>query len=122
MNEKGYDGILTYVTVHGGITFAEQDNKGMVYGFDCRHCDDGKNPEKFNDMDWMRNECKRMAASIHIAAQYEKQYLDAGDDNEKKAELLDHFYSHIKDHGMPGFNTDEGWNFGTAINLMGGDL
>ena len=41
VREMGYNGILTYVPVHGGITFADSGKDGsMVYGFDCGHCDD----------------------------------------------------------------------------------
>ena len=93
----------------------------MVYEFDCRHAGDDQKLEQLNDMDWLRHECKRLAKGIQIAAQYEEQYL-AAKDNDTKAELLDHFYKHVQDHGLPAWNTDEGWNFGVGIKLLGGDL
>lgn len=121
VQEKGYDGILTYVPVHGGITYAEEDDKGMVYGFDCAHFGDEDNP-KLNDLQWMRAECRRLARGILIAADYEPQYLQGDGDNEQLLELLQHFYNHVQDHGLPGFDTEEGWNLGVAIKLMGGNL
>src|SRR6266508_266130 len=36
-------GLLTYLPVHGGITFNARGPEGqMVYGFDCGHCHDLK--------------------------------------------------------------------------------
>jgi hypothetical protein len=43
VREVGYKGILTYVPVHGGITYANEDEDGMVYGFDCAHAGDEGN-------------------------------------------------------------------------------
>jgi len=74
--EKGYQGILTYVPVHGGITLAEPDGKivfpwatnsllwpfytflkpcqGMIYGFDTGHCDSEKYPRA--DKAWIKRQ------------------------------------------------------------------
>ena len=38
VKEEGYDAILLYVPVHGGITYAEQStDRSIVYRFDCAH-------------------------------------------------------------------------------------
>lgn len=71
--EQGYDGILTYVPVHGGITFADQFDEGMVYGFDTGHCDSDKVPR--TDVEWVKKQIRLMIAGIKEAAKVEKQYL-----------------------------------------------
>ena len=61
--ETGYDGILTYVPVHGGITFAcEQKDGTMVYGFDTLHFDSHEKPR--TDKNWVKGQIKVMLAGI----------------------------------------------------------
>ena len=37
---------LQYLAVHGGLTYCEHHpSAGTVFGFDCSHCDDDKNPD-----------------------------------------------------------------------------
>jgi len=52
VKERTYHGILTYVPVHGGITYADQKDGGMVYGFDCGHAGDEERPET-KDPEWV---------------------------------------------------------------------
>jgi len=63
VKEKEYGGILTYVPVHGGITYAKESEDGsIVYGFDCAHCDDWSliNPD---GKKWTIEEVKREAGA-----------------------------------------------------------
>jgi hypothetical protein len=121
VQEPGYSGIMTYVWVHGGLTFAEQDDRGMVYGFDCNHGGDHEHRDKYNDLEWMRRECVRMAKGIQIAAEYEALYLQADGETRDRAELLDRMHAHFKDQGLADPD-DDGFNFGVMINLLSGDL
>jgi len=113
--ETGYRGILTYVPVHGGITYANEDATDctMVYGFDCGHFDDEKNP-LLRDLDWLSAECERMAEWISEAARFEERYLLART-NEEKAKVLDGYYKKIG-QAIPRDN------FGINLNLLGGSL
>lgn len=117
--EQRYNGILTYVPVHGGITYADEDDDGsMVYGFDCGHADDDKNPQ-MRDKEWLRGECQRMAQAISIAAAYEDDYLLAPS-NEIKADVIDQYHQRLAEEGIE-FDLHD--NFGALINVMfGGNL
>lgn len=61
VKEKAHGGILTYVPVHGGISWAKPSPDGSwVYGFDCGHIDDREDclnsGDKF-DADLFRRQC-----------------------------------------------------------------
>lgn len=114
--EESYKGILTYVPVHGGITYAEENKDGMVYGFDCNHAYDASNPS-LKDMDWLKAECHRMAKCISIAAAHEEEYLAASD--EGKADVIDAYHARLKEENIEFVFTD---NFGAMINVLFGEL
>ena len=112
----GYDGILTYVPVHGGITYSgERKDGSMVYGFDCAHAGDESNP-RLHEKDWLIPECERMAKGILAAAKVEDEYLLAEGDNEKRAEIIQKYHD---DLGVE-FNVKD--NFGAMINLLCGSI
>jgi len=114
VREDGYGGILTYVPVHGGITFSHEDVDGkMTYGFDCAHVDDELRPELM-DAAWLRAESEKMARCIEIAAKHEEAYLLART-REKKAEVLGVFENEVG--GIP-----VGDNFGAMIKILSGAL
>lgn len=114
MRETGYNGILTYVPVHGGLTYAKEDKEGsIVYGFDCAHAGDETNPA-VKDMNWLIEQCKLMARAIKIAKKYEDRYLKALT-NKGKARILD---TMIEEIGIPIGNN----NFGVNLNLLSGEL
>jgi hypothetical protein len=115
VREEGYDGVLTYAPVHGGLTYARSDEGGMVYGFDCAHAGDNEDP-KTSDVEWVRAECERMGAAVRAAAEIEEAYLLASG-NEEKAKVLDPYRQRMRDAGC-----DEGFNMGAAIAMMGGSL
>jgi len=110
--EDGYDGILTYVPVHGGITYAAEDEDGgMVYGFDSLHCDSAQFPR--TDPSWVEGECRKMIVGIRKAAEVEKKYLRCVSIG-GKAKHADAVRSCCGD--PPPFN------FGELINIMSGKV
>jgi len=116
VQEEDYEGILTYVPVHGGITYASnQAEEGMVYGFDCAHSGDEYNTTML-DTEWLTAECEAMARAIKVAAVYEQEYLNAKGDNKRCAEILDSYQETL------GRDLDVSDNFGAMINLMTGRL
>jgi hypothetical protein len=122
VREQGYDGILTYVPVHGGITYANADGKGMVYGFDCAHLGDepdGDNWEQVNNYEWMRGECERMGMGVLLAATVEARYLLAPS-SEEKGEIIDEYHRACALWGGGDFELTE--NFGAMLRVLGGDL
>jgi hypothetical protein len=109
----GFHGIYTYVPVHGGITFFQEWADGSVtYGFDTAHAYSGAAP--IFDIDWIKFETESMGRSIRIAARFERYYLAAGDDNTKKARVLDRMGKFLP--------LEITGNFGTMLNLLTGEL
>ena len=116
--EEGYVGILTYVPVHGGITYAsEGKDKSMTYGFDCMHSGDDKNPNCKN-IEWVKAEAERMALAIQVAVNYEERYL-LGKTSEEKAEVIQEMHDELATKGIDFVLTD---NFGAMIGVMCGSL
>jgi hypothetical protein len=117
--EQGYDGLLTYVPVHGGITYAIEDEDGsMVYGFDCAHAGD-KEDSKYSDETWLRLECERMAIAIMATVDFEKDYLHAKS-NEDKANIIDAYHEKVSEACDIDFDIQD--NFGSMIRAMMGSL
>lgn len=115
VKEDGYYGILTYVPVHGGITYAgEHADGGFVYGFDCAHAGDNQNPDTW-DMEWLQAQCVLMKRSIELAAKYEDEYL-ANESNDYRSELIARYHAEL------GASFDVRDNFGAMINVLFGQL
>jgi len=108
--EESYNGILIYVPVHGGITYAEQCSLGMVYGFDTAHCDSKDYP--INDHEWIKGQIKVMLKGILKAAEVERLYLRCKT-NSGKAKHANKVLAIAPD--MPH-------NMGVNINLLCGRL
>jgi len=110
----GREGIYTYVPVHGGITFFQEWADGSVtYGFDCGHLWSHESPIK--ELGWVRLETESMARGIQIAGRFERFYLNAGDDNEKKARVLGRMGKFLPVEDIRS-------NLGIVINLLKGEL
>lgn len=92
--EEGYCGIATYVPVHGGITYAREDDTGIVYGFDTLHCDSEKEPR--TDKEWIKKQIKLMLLGILEAKKVEKKYLTSKS-NKVKAKLCQQVLNIDKD-------------------------
>ena len=57
------DDAVHEVDVHGGITYGYDDLESVEFGFDCCHADD-ENSSYLKDIDWLTQECERMAHNI----------------------------------------------------------
>ena len=110
--EYGYGGILTYVPVHGGITYMAQKPLGMIYGFDTAHSDSEEYPR--TDKEWIKKQCEKMIKGIKMAAKVEKKYLLAKT-NEEKSKYVDQ----VLNTDTEGVNK---YNFGIGINVLSGQL
>lgn len=100
VREKGYGGILTYVPVHGGITYAEESEDGsIVYGFDCAHNGDWSETFPYGHK-WMleevEKEVEKMATAIQVIAKYERRYL-RNISNKGKAKVIDEYHKELKE-------------------------
>lgn len=117
--EQGYYGLLTYVPIHGGITYARETKEGkMVYGFDCGHAGD-ETDQRCTDELWLTHEIETMALAILIAAKYEEAYLLA-EDNEAKGTVIEAFLDKTVDVLERDLVPTD--NFGVMINLLCGRL
>jgi len=123
VKEKEYGGILTYVPVHGGITYAKESEDGsMVYGFDCAHAGDFSETFPYGKkwtIEEVEKETEKMAIGIEIAKKYEKRYLQSYT-QKGKAKVIDEFHKELAEkHGIT-FKLQD--NFGAMLNLLGRDL
>ena len=118
VKEQGYNGFLEYVPVHGGITYAGEDEDGMVYGFDCAHAGDEREPRCWN-MAWLKAECEKMAAGILAVVPFEPRYLLAAS-NEDRAKIIDEYHEHMEREYEARFDLRD--NFGAMLNALSGSL
>ena len=107
-----YDGIMAYVPVHGGLTYAHRDDDGsVVFGFDCAHY----NSEQFpiNDEGWLKQECRDMVDGILAAIAVCKQYEEEPNDDKRAtiAQAVVDASSQPKEIGFSGL-----------LQLMGGKV
>lgn len=109
--EVYYNGILTYVPVHGGITFCNHEPDGeVVYGFDTLHHDSRDFPR--TDPEWIKEQISVMIKGILKAAKVESKYL-AAKTNKGKAK-----YAQMVQDIQP----EQSHNFGVSINLLSGKI
>jgi hypothetical protein len=108
--ETGYNGLLEYIPVHGGITFAHEYEDGMVYGFDTAHCDSEEKPR--DNVEWIKGQIAIMTKGVKLAAELEPKYLLART-NEEKQPICQQIIE---------LNPDDWKNFGVMINLLSGEL
>lgn len=112
LKEISYNGIATYISVHGGITYAHQENdESFTYGFDSSHCDSNKYPNK--DVNWIKEQIKIIRDGISLCQSLEDEYLISEGDNEKRAEIC---------QKVLDINENMERSFGVNIKLLGGNL
>lgn len=116
--ERGYHGILSYVPVHGGITYANHDRLVSVYGFDTAHANDEQNPLVKN-IEWVEYQAWLMGKSIALASLYELDYLRS-ECPYFRARIIDKYHAKIRKLTSQPFVI--GNNFAAMINLMCGRL
>ena len=86
-----HDRVEYMIPVHGGITYGEHSKDGtVVYGFDCAHAGDEERPET-RDMEWLKDECRRMARGLEIIGEYTRriQLAETWSDQEKIMEEIE---------------------------------
>ena len=110
VRENNYSGILTYVPVHGGITYTEHDKLGSVYGFDTKHCDSEDFP--IRDKKWIKKQIKIMLKGILKAKEVEAKYLKCLT-NKGKAKYV----QQVSNIAPKQWN-----NIGINLNLLAGKL
>jgi len=110
VREYGYNGILSYVPVHGGITYADESNIGMVYGFDTAHHNSHEFPR--DDNHWIKGQIEIMLKGIKRAAEVENKYLRCVS-NKGKAKHCQYVADAAPDQEM---------GFGAMINMLSGEL
>lgn len=111
VKEPDYDGILSYIPVHGGITYAHHDELGSVYGFDTGHID--SDYVQRIDSTWIFSQCEVMIRAIKLAATLEDQYLLAEGDNAKRAEICQQICD---------IQPSQSQHMGVMLHLLGGQL
>ncbi len=118
LKEPGMDGIVVYVPVHGGITFAEQMDEGFAYGFDTAHLES----EQFPRMDpvWIKEQCLVMLMGILRAQEVEKKYLKCTTNHGR----LKHVEKVIEVGEMQGLEGADktSMSMGALTNLLTGKL
>jgi len=131
VREKGYHGILTYVPVHGGITYAEESNpidtvnprkSDWVYGFDCAHSNDWSEYHSEGHkwtLEEVKQETENMAKAIQLISKYEKRYLK-NITNKGKAKVIDEYHKELEKEGNNTFNLTD--NFGAMLNVLCGKI
>jgi len=104
---------LQYLNVHGGITYAEVPKEGwVVFGFDCAHVDDDKNPALQNP-NYVMELTRQMRQQILDYAAVIEEWREA--DSKKRCEMMDK----IRDAG----EHKEHFGFGAMIDLLcGGEM
>lgn len=116
--EAGYNGMLTYVPVHGGITYAAHLAGVSTYGFDTNHYGDEDNPLVSN-IEWVEHQAWIMATGIRVAARHEAAYLRT-DAPEARAHLLDRYHRDMVKRVGAQFSLHN--NFGAMLKLLSGTL
>lgn len=118
VHERGYDGMLSYVPVHGGITYCHHKFGVSTYGFDTAHASDEDNPLCRN-VEWVEYQCLVMARGIQVAAQFEEDYLRF---NElyQRAEIIDKYHARLRRLIAAPFELQN--NLGAMINVLFGRL
>lgn len=110
VSEPEYGGILTYVPVHGGITYAHSDEIGTVYGFDTSHVNSGQRP--IDSLAWIKNQCALMICGIKKAAELEIRYLGEHD-KQKRAFIAQQVWD---------IGGKQEFNLGVNLNLLFGEI
>lgn len=116
--EPGYNGILSYVPVHGGITFASHKLDVSTYGFDTAHAGDEDNPLVRN-VEWVGHQAAVMAMAIKVAAQYEPDYLRFKQ-RIIRAWVIDRYLNKVK--RLLGAEFSIMNNFGAMLNVLSGNI
>lgn len=104
-------GILEYVPVHGGITYAVKDSLGCVFGFDTAHHDSPGLPT--HDKKFIQWQCRLMYEGLVIAGKIEDDYARAKGNNRRRADIVQPLLDLVP---------EQGYSLGVMLNILGGEL
>jgi len=112
VRERGYNGIVAYVPVWGGITYAQESDDGaMIYGFDTCHIEQEKLP--IRDPKWIKKQLRSMRDGLFRAKEVETKYLKAVSPKGKAKHA-----AYVFGENKPV----KGLGFSALINLMTGEV
>ena len=112
--EPGYGGILSYVPVHGGITYCRHQKWVSTYGFDTAHSGDEEN-SLVRNLEWVEFQCHLMAKAIRIASRFEPAYLRFKDPI-CRIDILQRYHDAIEKSTGQKFQLCN--NFSAMINVL----
>lgn len=116
--EDHYRGMLTYVPVHGGITYACHQAGVSTYGYDTNHSGDEGNPILRNT-EWLEHQAWVMATGIRVASRYEPEYLRVAAPT-CRAALVDRYHREMAKRVGAEFLMFN--NLGAMLNVLSGRL
>jgi hypothetical protein len=109
----GYQNLVQYIPVHGGITYAAKDDFAAVWGFDTMHYRSEREPR--SDQDWIRASCQILYRGLLLAAKHWKEFHRAG--RERRAEIAQELLDLVPEQEMR-----EKLGFTALMNLMAGKI
>ncbi|HZF24008.1 MAG TPA: hypothetical protein VE030_11160 [Burkholderiales bacterium] len=112
---NSYGGILQYIPVHGGVTYAVKDSYMAVWGFDTLHCDSGEVPRA--DRAWILGQCRLLHTGLLIAAKLWPEWRKAS--QARRTEMAD-WMLQLVDDGRVGLTGR--LNLGSMLDLMRGRI
>lgn len=102
-------GVMKFVPVHGGITYAKRDKDGtVIFGFDAAH--DNSPPHEEQTDEWLTKQCRVMIQGVRMAPTLNPEFAKA-ETPEERGKVADK---------VCGLARDQQMNFGSMIWLMAG--
>lgn len=133
--ERDVNGLLTYIPVHGGISYRGVDSEGCtVFGFDCNHSDDTDDGLSKWTREAAMRETDKLALGLIVATRFEDAYLRRGSSTPKsrkwarrrdhqrrraRAEIVVRYHQSLSARGIRFHLTDQ---FGAMINVIFGQI
>jgi hypothetical protein len=111
-----YQGLVQYIPVHGGCTYAVKDSFAAVWGFDTHHLNSEKLPR--TNPDWIRYQCLVLYEGLRVAGKLWPKFRREHND-QKRLEMANAVYS--IDIAASGSTIDR-LGFQALMSLMGGRI
>lgn len=106
-------GLVKYIPVHGGVTWAHKDSYAAVWGFDTMHAASENEPR--TDRDWIRGNCWILYRGLILAAQLWPEFQRAN--RRRKAQLAEQLLALLPEQPM-----GKKLGFEAMIGLLAGDV
>jgi hypothetical protein len=111
-----YQGLVQYIPVHGGITYAVKDSFATVFGFDTAHWKSEDQPR--TDPEWIRYQCHVLHHGLRMAEELWPKFRKANRDG--KIAIAQTLFEEC-DPAQSGRVSDR-LGFTALINLMCGKV